>query len=83
MSNAATIPAEIAEAIVSPRAHAERDVLFSGLRWLRASNTVGLVEAEGYDPFWLLTRHQDVLEVSRAQGPSLSVDPRLFRSASP
>jgi cytochrome P450 len=65
MGSAASIPQQIAEAIVSPRAHAERDALFSGLRWLRANNPVGLVEVEGYDPFWLLTRHQDVLEVSR------------------
>src|SRR5262245_13218695 len=65
MTNAATVPQHIAEAVVSPRAHAERDALFSGLRWLRANNPVGLVEADGYDPFWLLTRHQDVYEVSR------------------
>jgi hypothetical protein len=34
MTNAATVPQHIAEAVVSPRAHAERDALFSGLRWL-------------------------------------------------
>jgi hypothetical protein len=39
--------------------------LLSGLRWLRANNPIGLVEADGYDPFWLLTRHKDVYEVSR------------------
>src|SRR5262245_23272960 len=65
MTNGLTVPQHIAEAVVSPRAHAERDALFSGLRWLRANNPVGLVEADGYDPFWLLTRHQDVYEVSR------------------
>jgi hypothetical protein len=65
MTNSITVPKHIAEAIVSPRAHAERDALFSGLRWLRVNNPVGLVEADGYDPFWLLTRHQDVYEVSR------------------
>jgi hypothetical protein len=62
MTKAATVPQHIAEAVVSPRAHAERDALFSALRWLRANNPVGLVEADGYDPFWLLTRHQDVYE---------------------
>jgi cytochrome P450 len=65
MTDAVTVPKHIAEAVVSPRAHAERDALFSGLRWLRANNPVGLVEIDGYDPFWLLTRHQDVYEVSR------------------
>ncbi|WP_455998486.1 hypothetical protein [Bradyrhizobium sp. LeoA1S1] len=65
MTNAAIVPKHIAEALVSPGAHAERDVLFSSLRWLRVNNPVALVEAEGYDPFWLLTRHRDVYEVSR------------------
>ncbi len=65
MTNATSIPKHIAEAVVSPRAYAERDTLVSDLRWLRANNPVGLVEANGYDPFWLLTRHQDVHEVSR------------------
>jgi cytochrome P450 len=65
MTNTIAVPKQIAEAIVSPRAHAERDGLASGLRWLRSNNPVGLVEADGYDPFWLLTRHQDVYDVSR------------------
>jgi cytochrome P450 len=65
MTNAASVPKSIAEAIVSPRAHAERAALFSDLRWLRANNPVGLVEADGFDPFWLLTLHKDVYEVSR------------------
>jgi cytochrome P450 len=65
MTNAAIVPKHMAEAIVSPRAHAERVGLLSDLRWLRANNPVGLVEADGYDSFWLLTRHQDVYEVSR------------------
>jgi hypothetical protein len=65
MTNAASVPKSIAEAIVSPRAHAERTALLSDLRWLRVNNPVGLVEADGFDPFWLLARHKDVFEVSR------------------
>jgi cytochrome P450 len=65
MTDAAIVPKHIAEAVVSPQAHAERDALFSDLRWLRANAPVGLVEADGYDPFWLLTRYRDVYDVSR------------------
>jgi hypothetical protein len=65
MTNTIAVPKDISEAIVSPRAHAERDDLLSGLRWLRANNPIGLVEADGYDPFWFVSRHQDVHEVSR------------------
>ena len=68
MANTTIVPKHIAEAIVSPRAHAEpieRDALLSGLRYLRANNPVGLVEAHGFDPFWLISQHRDVFEVSR------------------
>ncbi|MGX9429946.1 MULTISPECIES: cytochrome P450 [Bradyrhizobium] len=65
MINEVAVPKHIAEAVVSPRAHAERNELLADLRWLRANNTVGLVEADGYDPFWLVTRHRDVYDVSR------------------
>jgi hypothetical protein len=43
MANTTIVPKHIAEAIVSPRAHAEpieRDALFSGLRYLRVTNPV-------------------------------------------
>jgi hypothetical protein len=78
VTNTVTIPKHIAEAVLSPRAHSERDALLSNQRWLRANNPVGLVEADGYDPFWLLTRHQDVYEVGRQN--SLTGAPK--RSAS-
>ena len=68
MANTTIVPKHIAEAIVSPRAHAEpieRDALLSGLQYLRANNPVGLVEAHGFDPFWLVSLHRDVFEVSR------------------
>jgi hypothetical protein len=65
MTNAASVPKSIAEAVVSPRAYAERNALVSDLRWLRTNNPVGLIEADGFDPFWLVTRHQDVHDVSR------------------
>ena len=68
MANTTIVPKHIAEAIVSPRAHAEpieRAALLSGLRYLRANNPVGLVEAHGFDPFWLISQHRDVFEVSR------------------
>src|SRR5215475_9534286 len=77
-SAAVSVPNDIAEAVVSPRAHAERDALFAGLRWLRANNPVGLVEANGYDPFWILTRAQDVQDVNRQNSWFRSGDRPIF-----
>jgi cytochrome P450 len=64
-NNAAKVQDELARLILSPRAYAEQTALCEGFRWLRANNAVGRVELDGYDPFWAVTKHSDILEVSR------------------
>jgi cytochrome P450 len=59
----ARIPAEIAKALVDPTAYGG-DRIHETYRWLRANNPLGFAETEGFDPFWVVTRHADVLEVS-------------------
>ena len=39
---------------------------------LRADHPLSIAEAEGFDPFWVLTRHADILEVSRQNDQFLS-----------
>lgn len=58
------IPGDIAQTLVDPSAYAGRRI-FDAYAWLRANNPLGLARAEGYDPFWAVTRHADILEVSR------------------
>jgi cytochrome P450 len=58
------IPAAIAEPLVDPRAYADGRI-FDSYAWLRANNPVGRAEVEGFDPFWVVTKHADILEVSR------------------
>ena len=65
MSNAYTIPAEIGALVVSPRAYATQKELMAGFRWLRSNNPLGLIEIDGFDPFWAVTRYADIVEVSR------------------
>jgi cytochrome P450 len=64
MRGPAKVPAELGDLIVSPKAYARRKTLLSGFRWLRSNNPIGLVEVEGFDPFWVVTKHADILEVS-------------------
>jgi cytochrome P450 len=59
-----TIPKNIAETLVDPAAYTNHRI-HDAYKWLRANNPVGLAEPEGYDPFWVVTRHADILEVSR------------------
>ena len=65
MKDAAKVPNDLGELIVSPKAYASQNKLLACFRWLRSNNPVGLVEAEDFDPFWAITKYADILEVSR------------------
>ena len=58
------IPKEVAETLVDPKAYAD-DRIHDAHTWLRANCPLGWAMPEGYDPFWVVTRHADILEVSR------------------
>ena len=64
MSGAERIPDEIAFQAVNPAAYAD-DSVHEAFRWLRANNPLGKAELEGVYPFWLVTKHADILEISR------------------
>jgi cytochrome P450 len=52
-------------AVISPKSFAEDTPVHDGFRWLRANNPLGRAELEGIYPFWMVTKHADILEVSR------------------
>jgi cytochrome P450 len=59
-----TIPPEVADTIVDPKAYADGRI-YESYAWLRANNPLGIAQPAGYDPFWVVTRHADILEISR------------------
>ena len=59
------IPDEIAATVITPRAYAEDAPVQEALRWLRANNPLGQAHLKGMYPFWIVTRHADILEISR------------------
>ena len=63
-SNTARIPDEHAANLVDPTAYADGRI-HDTYKWLRANNSFGLAEIEGVDPFWVATKHADILEISR------------------
>jgi cytochrome P450 len=65
MSNPINAPTELAALLVDPRSHADEARLQSAYAWLRANNPVSYAELDGCDPFWIVTKHADILEVSR------------------
>ncbi len=58
------IPSTVAETLVDPRAYADHRI-HDAYAWLRTNNPLGVAQPEGFDPFWVVTRHADILDVSR------------------
>jgi len=58
------VPADIAQMVVDPAAYADGSI-YDAYKWLRANDPMGHVKAEGYDPFRVVTRHADIMEISR------------------
>jgi len=55
---------EMVWAAIDPKNYAD-DSVHDAFRWLRANNPLGRAELENFDPFWIVTKHADILEVSR------------------
>jgi hypothetical protein len=58
------IPKDIAETLVDAPAYADQRI-HDAYKWLRANRPLGVAQPEGYDPFWVVTRHADILDISR------------------
>ena len=58
------IPDVVAATLVDPSAYADGRI-HDAYAWLRVANPFGRAEIPGFDPFWVVTRHADILEISR------------------
>ncbi len=67
------IPDAVARQIVLPEGHRDNDALFEAYRWLRENNPLGRAVVDGYDPLWLVSKHDDIMEIER--------QPDIFTSA--
>jgi cytochrome P450 len=59
------LPADIAAALVDPIAYSQWDALHDKFAWARANMPLAVAENAGFTPFWAVTRHADIMEVSR------------------
>jgi cytochrome P450 len=60
-----TIPAHIADAVVDPKAYADWDRSHEAFAWLRKNAPLDVAEVEGFDPFWVVTKHADIKDIER------------------
>ncbi len=65
MSAAPKLPQEIATALTDPKAYGEWNGLLDHFAWARQNAPLAVAEAAGFDPFWAVTRHADIMEISR------------------
>lgn len=59
------LPGEVAAAIVDPVAYGQWEPLHQQLAWARANAPLAVAQNDEYDPFWLVTRHADIMAISR------------------
>ena len=61
----ASIPRRLANVIVDPRAYADRTTVDAAFAELRTMHPFALAHADKYDPFWVASRHADVVDIER------------------
>ncbi|MBA3940748.1 MAG: cytochrome P450 [Sphingopyxis sp.] len=59
------LPGEVAAAVVDPVAYGQWESLHEQLAWARAHAPLAVAENHDHDPFWLVTRHADIMAISR------------------
>ncbi len=74
---------EAARVFTDPKAYADEKRFHAACALLRRESPVTRVEVEGFDPFWAVTKHDDVMEIARqpdrwinAPRPALGPRPR-------
>lgn len=68
MAGPAVLPTDVARQVIDPHAYAEWDSLLDTFDRLREEAPVALVKPEDgelFDPFWLVTRYEDVMRISK------------------
>ena len=73
------------DAIVHARRWADEEWLHAQFAWLRANDPVRRMEPNGYDPFWSITRHADILAVESDKrlfinDPRPILGPKMFQA---
>jgi cytochrome P450 len=57
--------ADCVATVVDPKAHADPKRLYDAYAWLRRNDPMARAELPGFDPFHIVTRHADIMEISR------------------
>jgi hypothetical protein len=59
------IPQELADAIVDPKAYTDQARIDGAFLWIRENAPFEQAQPQGFDPFWVVSKHADILEVEK------------------
>jgi cytochrome P450 len=59
------IPQHVAQTIIDPKAYAAEAPVDEAFTWLRREMPLAIAQPEGFDPFWVVAKYRDILEVER------------------
>ncbi|MDP9877651.1 cytochrome P450 [Variovorax boronicumulans] len=59
------LPLDVQKILVDARAQVDVNRLHEAYAWARTHNPVGYARPEGFEPFWVLTKHADISAISR------------------
>src|ERR1700678_2437610 len=65
MTDMIDIPDDIARTVITPKAYAEDAPVHEAFRWIRANAPLSQAHLDGIYPFWVVSKHADILEISR------------------
>ena len=68
--------AEIALDIIDPKAYADGKRADEAFTFLRHEMPLAIAQPEGFDPFWVVSKYADILEVERQNDLLLQRPPR-------
>ena len=55
----------LAETVINAQAYADGDRVDAAFRRIRAEAPLDVAELEGFDPFWVVSRHADIKDIER------------------
>lgn len=61
----AVAPSDIAELLTDPRTAATPEKAHQAFAWLRENQPVSKIVVPDFDPFWIASRHADIMEIER------------------
>lgn len=69
---AAELPENLAKIVADPRSYADWDNLHMSLARIRREHPFARAELDGYNPFWVASKYEDIQTVARKNNVFLS-----------